>query len=97
MKLLNLNICMSLDNTDEVTKLVEKENADICTFQEAMNAIDSCCFEMYQSKNRLTDISNYPFCRFAPLFIARGVSKNGKIVRDFGGRAEQGLLILSNI
>ena len=30
MKLLNLNICIKLDNTDEVIKLLEKEDADIC-------------------------------------------------------------------
>lgn len=33
MKLLNLNICVKLDNTDEVIKLLEKENADVCALQ----------------------------------------------------------------
>lgn len=95
MKLLNLNICIKLDNTDKIIKLLEKENADICTLQEAMNGVDETCFEMYKSKNKLVKMKNYKFNEFAPLFIAKGVSKNGIIIRDFGGKAEQGSLILS--
>ncbi len=95
MRLLNLNICIKLDNTDEVITLLEKEDADICTLQEAMNGVDESCFEMYKSKNKLIKIKRYPFNKFAPLFIAKGVSKNGIITRDFGGNAEQGSLILS--
>lgn len=95
MKLLNLNICIKLDNTSEVIKLLEEEKADICTLQEVMNGIDESCFEMYKSKNNLVKINEYKFNEFAPLFIAKGVTKNGKITRDFGGNAEQGSLILS--
>lgn len=95
MKLLNLNICIKLDNTDKVIGLLEKESADICTLQEVMNGIDESCFEMYKSRNKLIKIKNYRFNEFAPLFIAKGVSKNGIIKRDFGGNAEQGSLILS--
>lgn len=95
MKLLNLNICIKLDNNNKIIDFVKEQNADICAFQEAMNDIDDDCFEMYKSKNRLTEIENYPFNDFAPLFIAKGVTKNGKITRDFGGNAEQGSLILS--
>lgn len=95
MKLLNLNLCIKLDNTDKVIKLINKENADICTFQEVMNGIEESCFDMYKSKHKLVEIKNYKYSKFAPLFIAKGVSKNGKITRDFGGDAEQGALILS--
>lgn len=95
MKLLNLNICIKLDNNDKVTSLIKEENADICTFQEVMNGVDSSCFEMYKSKNKLVEMKDYSFSEFAPLFIAKGVSKNGVITRNFGGKAEQGSLILS--
>lgn len=95
MKLLNLNICVKIDNTDKVKEFVEKQQADICVFQEAMNGIEDSCFEMYKSKNRLIEINTYSFNEFAPLFVAKGVSKNGIITRDFGGNAEQGLLMLS--
>lgn len=95
MKLLNLNICIKLDNNDKIIDLIKEQNPDICTFQEAMNGTEESCFEMYQSKNKLVAMQEYPFSEFAPLFIAKGVSKNGIITRDFGGKAEQGSLILS--
>lgn len=95
MKLLNLNICIKLDNKEKVINLIRAENADICALQEVMNGVEESCFEMYKSKNKLIQIENYPFNEFAPLFIAKGVSKNGVITRDFGGNAEQGSLILS--
>ena len=50
MKLLNLNIGIKLDNTNLVIDLINKENSDICTFQETMNAIDDSCFTIYKSK-----------------------------------------------
>lgn len=37
MKLLDLNIGIKLDNNNQVIEFIKKENADICTFQEAMN------------------------------------------------------------
>lgn len=95
MKLLNLNICIKLDNNDKVMDLIKEQNPDICTFQEVMNGTEESCFEMYQSKNKLVAMQDYPFSEFAPLFIAKGVSKDGVITRDFGGKAEQGSLILS--
>lgn len=95
MKLLNLNVCIKLDNTSEVVQLVNKEAADICTFQEVMHAIEDSCFPMYRSKNDLVTLADYPFYGFAPLFVADGVTKNGEVTRDFGGKAEQGTLLLS--
>lgn len=93
MKLLNLNVGIKIDNLDQVEKLVKDENADICTFQEAMNGVDESCKDMFKVKNRLEKL--YPYNGFAPLFIAEGVTKNGKMHFDFGGRAEQGSLLLS--
>lgn len=95
MKLLNLNIGIKLDNNKEVIELVKKENADICTFQEAMNAIEDSCYDMFKSKNKLTEINEYNYNHFAPLFIASCITKNNEVVRDFGGNAEQGSLLLS--
>lgn len=95
MKLLNLNICIKLDNNNKVIDLIKEQKPNICAFQEVMNGTEESCFEMYQSKNRLVEIAEYPFHEFAPLFIAKGVSKKGVITRDFGGKAEQGSLILS--
>ena len=95
MKLLNLNIGIKLNNNDEVVRLIRDESADICTFQESMNAIDEHCFEMIKSRNILVETDEYNFNEFAPLFVAKGITKNGITVRDFGGKAEQGSLILS--
>ena len=95
MKLLNLNIGIKIDNTKEVIDLIKKEEADICTIQEAMNGIEDSCFEMYKSKNEIEKIKEYTYNAFAPLFIAKGITKDGEVTRDFGGDAEQGSLILS--
>lgn len=95
MKLLNLNIGIKLDNTKEVLDFIKSENADICTFQEAMNAVDDSCFDIFKSKNDIVKLEQYKYNSFAPLFIAEGITKNNVVVRDFGGKAEQGSLILS--
>ena len=95
MKLLDLNIGIKLDNTKEVLDFIKSENADICTFQEAMNAVDDSCFAVFKSKNDIVKLKQYKYNEFAPLFIAEGITKNNVVVRDFGGKAEQGSLIIS--
>lgn len=95
MKLLDLNIGIKLDNNNQVIEFIKKENADICTFQEAMNGIDDTCYANFKSKNKITEIENYKYNAFAPLFVASGITKNNVVVRDFGGKAEQGSLIIS--
>lgn len=95
MKLLNLNIGIKIDNTKYVIDLIEKEDADICTLQEVMNAMEDSCFEMYKSKNEIEKINKYSYNAFAPLFIAKYITKNGEVTRDFGGNIEQGSLLLS--
>lgn len=95
MKLLNRNICIKMDNTSGVINFVEEQKADICAFQEAMNGIEENVFDMYKSKNELIKLKEYPFNEFAPLFIADGIVKHGIKTRDFGGKAEQGALLLS--
>lgn len=95
MKLLNLNICIKLDNTKKIIDFLKKEEAEIITIQEAMHGVEETCFPMYQSANELVQLEEYPYSAFAPLFVASGVTKNGKVTRDFGGKAEQGTLLLS--
>ena len=95
MKLINLNIGIKLDNTNDVVNFIKSENADICTLQEVMNAVDDECFQMFKSGNLLIENLQYKFNAFAPLYIAKGVEKDNVVVRDFGGRAEQGSMILS--
>ena len=95
MKLLDLNIGIKLNNTKQVLEFIKKEDADICTFQEALNAVDDSCFEMFKSKNYIVQLDKYKYSEFAPLFIADCITKNNMVVRDFGGKAEQGSLIIS--
>ena len=95
MKLLDLNIGIKLDNTKDVLEYINEENTSICTFQEAMNGIDDSCYEMYKSKNDIIKLEGYKYNGFAPLFIADSITKNNVVVRDFGGKAEQGSLIIS--
>ena len=95
MKLLNLNIGIKLNNNEQVLEFVKNMNVDICTFQEAMNAIDDSCYDTFKSKNYIEQIEAYKYNCFAPLFITDGITKNNVIVRDFGGKAEQGSLIIS--
>lgn len=95
MKLLDLNIGIKLNNNDEVIKLINTLNPDLCAFQEAMNGTEDSCFDMFKSMNKIIELKNYPYNAFAPLFIANGITKNGSMVRDFGGQAEQGSLLIS--
>ena len=95
MKLLNLNICIKLDNIKEVKDFLSNDNADIVAIQEAMHGVEDSCFPMYCSENELIKLEKYPSHAFAPLFIASGVTKNGEMTRDCGGKAEQGTLLLS--
>lgn len=55
MKLLDLNIGIKLDNIKEVLEFIKKENADICTFQEAMNAIENGCYDVFKAENEMLD------------------------------------------
>ena len=95
MKLLNLNICIKIDNTKRVIDFIKKEQADICALQEVMNAVDDSCYDMYKSKNDIEKLADYKYNCFAPIYIASGITKNNEVTRDFGGKAEQGSLIIS--
>lgn len=79
MRLLNLNIGIKINNTRQVIEFLKTQNADICTFQEAMNAVDTGCYDIYKSKNEIEKIDLYRYSEFVPLFIAEGISKNDVI------------------
>jgi len=95
MRLLNLNVCIKKDNTDKILELIKETNADICTFQEVMNALEKNCYNMYDVYRRLITKELYEFHAYAPLWRAKCITQNGKVIRDFGGYAEQGSLLLS--
>ena len=56
MKLLDLNVGIKLDNTKQVLDFIKNENTNICTFQEAMNAVDESCFDIFKSKNDIVKL-----------------------------------------
>lgn len=96
MKLLNLNVCIKLDNNEEVIKLVKEDSYDIITFQEVMRKIEDDVFEKYQSSNIIKENLNYKNSFFGALWIARYHKKKDIMTRDFGGLTEQGNEIISN-
>ena len=95
MQILNLNIGAKMDNTKQVIGLINEYDTDICTFQEAMNAIDESCADMFKSKNYIERLEKYNYSDFAPIYIADKVTENNVVVQDFGGKLEQGSLIIS--
>lgn len=95
MRLYNLNIGIKLDNTSDVLENIKQFNADICTFQEAMMAKENSCFDMFKSANIIIKNANYKYNNFSPIYIAKGVEKDGVMVRAFGGLSEQGSLLIS--
>lgn len=96
MKLLNLNVCIKLNNNKEVINLIKEDNYDIITFQEVMRKIDENVFERYQSSNIIKENLDYQNSFFGPLWVAKCHRKGDNITRDFGGLAEQGNEIISS-
>ncbi len=95
MRILDLNISNHIDNMSKLKDLINEKNPDICCFQEVMNGVDDECFDIYHARRKLDEIKDYPYTEYAPLFIARGVTKNGIFVQSYGGQAQQGMMILS--
>ena len=93
MKLLNLNIGINIDNTKQVISLVKDQNPDFATFQEAINATEEGCYIKYHSKNELEKV--FEHSAWAPLFIADSKQFEGKTKESFGGKIEQGSLLIS--
>lgn len=95
MKLLNINVCIKLDNTNNIIKLISDEKYDIITFQEVMRKIDDTVYDMYNSSNIIKANTYYKYNFFGPLWIANHHEKNNIISKDFGGYSEQGNEVLS--
>lgn len=94
MRLFVLNVAIKLNNKKEVRNLIEKHKPDIMALQEVMNAVDDTCPEYLRVANDYETIFKYN--HYAPLYIAKGVTINGKLDYDFEGRAEQGMMLGSN-
>ena len=95
MKLLNINISIKLDNTNNVIDLISNSGCEIVTLQEVMRKIDDNVFDKYKKSNIIKSNTNYNYSFFGPLWIADHHEKNKVITKDFGGLAEQGNEILS--
>ncbi len=95
MKLVSLNISIKIDNNEQVASFLKSGEFDFILLQEAMNAIDNTCYNMFKSDNFIKEKLNFPYGYFAPIFEAKCITKNGEVVRDFNGLAQQGCSLLS--
>ena len=97
MKLLNINIGIRLDNTEQISDLIIEQDADLVTLQEVVRNLDEGVFPQFKSKEGIERaVQNiYPYSFFGPLWITNKVYKNTEITRDFGGYVEQGNELLS--
>lgn len=97
MRLVSFNILIKKNNTAEVIDLLNNLMPDFIALQESMMPHEKTVFQKFRSGK---DISNYfseclSYSFFAPIYIAKCITKNGICVEDFGGKAEQGTQILS--
>lgn len=95
MKLLNINICIKLDNVDSIIDLISREDYDIVTLQEVMRKVDNSVFDLYNKDEIIKKNTNYKYSFFGPLWYANHHEKNKIISRNFGGKTEQGNETLS--
>ena len=96
LKLLDLNVCIKLDNNKEVVQFLNNDKYDIVTLQEVMRKIDDTVIDRYKSSNVIKENTNYKYSFFGPLWIASHHEKNGIVSKNFGGNAEQGNEIFTN-
>jgi len=97
MKLFNLNICIKRDNNKGVVDLLKKDSYDIVTLQESMRKLDDKVNPFFDSCNFIRKNTKYENNFFGAVWVAKKQIKNGKILRDFGGYAEQGNQLLTNL
>lgn len=97
MKLVDLNICIKIDNTDKVIKFLDEINPDIIGMQEVLRPLSDTVTKQYRSKEEIDNalLSKYQYNFFGPLWIADKITENGGVSRDFGGLVEQGNQIKS--
>ena len=70
LKLLDLNVCIKLDNNKEVVQFLNNDKYDIVTLQEVMRKIDDTVIDRYKSSNVIKENTNYKYSFFGPLWIA---------------------------
>ena len=97
MRLVSFNISIKKDNTSGVIDLLNNLAPDFVALQESMMPHEKSVYAGFRSGE---DISNYffdqmPYSFFAPLYIAKCVTNSGVVIKDFGGKAEQGTQVLS--
>ena len=99
MNLINLNICMKLDNSTEVARFLKKQDTDFITLQEVIRPLDKSVKSQYASMPVIEKeiASKYPYRFFGPLWTSKKVFKNKKEVENFGGYVEQGNQIFSKL
>lgn len=95
MKLLNINVCIKLDNANNVIELISNDKYDIVTLQEATRKIEDAVFDKYNKSNIIKSNTDYKYSFFGPLWIANHHEKNNSISQDFGGLIEQGNEVLA--
>jgi len=97
MKLLNLNICVKIDNNNSVIDLIKNDCYDIVTLQESMRKLDDNVKPIFDSCNVIRKRTKYENNFFGALWIAKRHIKNGIVHQDFGGYVEQGNQLLTNL
>lgn len=94
MKLVCLNISIHEDNAKGVIEFLKKGDYDIILLQEVLFAHEESCFSIAKVGNEILNAFKDYNSSYSPLFIANGQTINGELVFDFGGKAEQGMMIL---
>lgn len=97
MKILSYNIFIKMDNNDGVINFLKQNDFDIVALQESCRAFDKNVFKGFDSANRIDEALNltHKYSFFAPIYISDGVTKEGKVHLNFGGKIEQGTQLLS--
>lgn len=95
MKLLNWNINIKTDNSEEVAKFLLENNADFVNLQEVVRHFEVSVFKQYHSKQVIDSNLKEKYAQnfFAPLYSSKCFYESDGITphRDFGGLIEQGL------
>lgn len=96
MKLVDLNVCIKLDNTKEVIEFLKSNESDVTTLQEVTRHFEDSAFEEYKIKYHIEKaLPEFKYNFFGPLFYANCIEKDGQVNKDFGGYIEQGNQTLS--
>ena len=96
MKLVCFNVSIHEDNGEKVIEFLRKGDYDIILLQEVLYGHEDSCFNLSKVGNMLDkEFKGEYNTAFAPIWIAKAQTINGEVVFDFGGRTEQGTMILT--